>query len=135
MDYEDHLDRAIAESPDVEATGDRFSVPDPTVRQEGKMTVYENFDDTVDVLNRDPAHLMKFLQDELGTSGHIDESGRARLTGSFRETRVADALDEYVERFVTCDECGSPDTHLQERQGTTVLKCDACGALSSVGKS
>ncbi|WP_267639783.1 translation initiation factor IF-2 subunit beta [Haloarchaeobius amylolyticus] len=134
MDYEDHLDRAIEESADVEASGDRFSVPDPEVRQEGKMTVYENFDGTVDVLNRDANHVMKFLQNELGTSGHIDESGRARLTGSFRQSRVADALDAYVEGYVTCSECGSPDTHLQERQGTTVLKCDACGALSSVSQ-
>ncbi|WP_435364072.1 translation initiation factor IF-2 subunit beta [Haloarchaeobius sp. DYHT-AS-18] len=134
MGYEDHLDRAIEESSDVESTGDRFEVPDPTVRQEGKMSVYENFADTVDVLNRDAGHVMKFLQNELGTSGHIDESGRARLTGSFKESRVADALDAYVAGYVTCGECGSPDTHLQERQGTTVLKCDACGALSSVNQ-
>jgi translation initiation factor 2 subunit 2 len=75
---------------------------------------------------------MKFLQDELGTSGHIDEKGRARLTGSFKRDRFATALDSYVEGFVYCPECTAPDTRFVEEQGTTVLKCDACGALSAI---
>jgi translation initiation factor 2 subunit 2 len=132
MDYEDQLDRAMEETPEFSSAGERFSVPDAEVRQEGKMTVYENFRATTDTLNREPSHVMKFFQDELGTSGHIDERGRARLKGEFRQDRVADALAEYVDSFVRCTECSSPDTRLVTEQGTTVLKCDACGALSAV---
>jgi translation initiation factor 2 subunit 2 len=132
MDYEDQLDRALEDTPDIEDGADRFTVPDPDVRPEGNVTVYENFQETVDKLDRDPQHVLKFIQSELGTSARIDESGRARLTGDFKQRRVADALDAYVEAFVRCSECGLPDTRIVEEKGATVLKCDACGALSSV---
>jgi len=130
MDYEDQLDRAMEHTPDIEGSTDRFDVPDPEVRQEGNVTVYENFQSTTTRLGREDDHVMKFLQSELGTSGHIDESGRARLTGEFDDRRVQEALDEYVEEFVICSECGLPDTKFEREQGALLLRCEACGALS-----
>jgi len=131
MDYDDMLDRAIEDTPDIESGSERFDVPDPDVRQEGNMTVYENFQATVRRLDRDEEHVMKFLQDELGTSGHIDESGRARLTGEFGERRIREAIDAYTEEFVICSECGLPDTRLIREQGAVLLRCEACGARSA----
>jgi translation initiation factor 2 subunit 2 len=133
MDYDEQLERAISETPTIEETGNRFEVPDPEVRVEGKATVYENFQETVDVLGRDENHVMKFLQNELGTSASIDERGRARFTGDFKQSRVADAIDEYTEGYVVCSECGLPDTRLVDQQGATVIRCDACGAVSATG--
>jgi translation initiation factor 2 subunit 2 len=130
MDYDEQLDRALSETPDIEGSGDRFDVPEPEVRQEGNATVYENFQDTTKRLDRRDDHVVKFLQSELGTSGHIDESGRARLTGEFSQRRVQEALDEYVDEFVLCSECGLPDTKLEREQGALILRCEACGAIS-----
>jgi len=76
---------------------------------------------------------MKFLQNELGTSATIDEAGRLRLTGDFRESRVDEAIQSYAEAYVICPECGLPDTNLTTEQGAQVIKCDACGALSPTG--
>jgi len=131
MDYDDQLDRAMEQTPDIEGSSDRFDVPEPEIRQEGNVTVYENFQDTTSRLGREDDHVVKFLQNELGTSGHIDESGRARLTGEFRQSRIQDALDEYVDEFVLCSECGLPDTKLERERGALVLRCEACGAISS----
>ena len=131
MDYDDMLDRAIEDTPDIESESHRFDVPDPDVRQEGNMTVYENFQATVRRLDREAEHVMKFLQDELGTSGHIDESGRARLTGEFGERRIHGAIEAYTEEFVLCSECGLPDTRLVREQGAVLLRCEACGARSA----
>jgi len=131
MDYDEQLDRALSETPDIEGGGDRFDVPDPEVRQEGNVTVYENFQTTVDALGREDDHVLKFLRDEVGTSGHIDESGRARLTGSFDARRVSEALEAYTEEYVRCSECGLPDTRLEVEQGVTILRCEACGARSA----
>lgn len=106
MDYEEQLDRAMDEKPDVTGSETRFEVPDPNVRKEGNVTVYENFQATLDALSRTQDHVLKFLQNEVGTSASIDESGRARLTGEFGQRRVSDTLDAYVETYVTCPECG-----------------------------
>lgn len=133
MDYDDMLDQAIDETPEIDGSSERFELPDPELRQEGKATVFENFQAVCDRLSRDEDHVMKFLQDEVGTSGHIDERGRARLTGEFRERRLADAIDAYAAAYVFCPECGLPDTKLKTEQGTTVLRCEACGAQSPTG--
>ena len=132
MDYEDQLERALERSPDIADAGERFEVPDPEVRAEGNSTVWENFGAVHDRLAREPDHLMRFLQSALGTSAAIDDRGRARFTGAFKQRRIADAVESYVEDFVTCSECQSPDTNLVDERGTTVLKCDACGAISSI---
>lgn len=131
MDYDEMLDRGLSESPDIEGSSERFEVPDADIRQEGKVTVFENFQQVCDSLGRDDDHLMGYLQDELGTSGHIDESGRARLTGDFNDDRIEDALSTYADEFVLCSECGLPDTRLDREQGALVLRCEACGARSA----
>lgn len=134
MDYDEQLDRAMESTPDIEGSSDRFEVPDPDVRQEGNVTVYENFQATTKRLDRDEDHVMKFLQGELGTSGHIDESGRARLTGSFGADRISDAIDAYTESYVLCPECGLPDTKFVREQGALLMQCEACGARSPTGE-
>lgn len=134
MDYDDQLDRALEETPDIQDEQTRLEVPDPEVRTEGHATVFENFQDVVDQVGRDQDHLLQFLQSEFGTSAGIDESGRARLTGDFRQDRIAEAIDTYVEAYVICSECGLPDTKLDDEQGATVIRCEACGAVSPAGE-
>ncbi|WP_423998736.1 translation initiation factor IF-2 subunit beta [Haloarcula salina] len=134
MEYDEMLDRAIEETPEIDGTSERFEVPDPEVRQEGNATVYENFQATCSRLGREDDHVMKFLQNDLGTSGHIDESGRARLTGEFGADRIAAAVDEYVDEYVICSECGLPDTKLEREQGALLLRCEACGARSATSE-
>ena len=130
MDYDDMLDRGLEETPDIQGSSERFSLPEPEVRQEGHATVFENFQSVCSYLDRDEDHLLKFLQDELGTSAHIDESGRGRFTGDFSQRRIRDAIETYSNRYVICSECGLPDTRIEREQGAELLQCTACGARS-----
>ncbi|MFC7227118.1 translation initiation factor IF-2 subunit beta [Salinirubellus salinus] len=133
MDYDDSLERAMENTPDVAGSGERFQLPDPDVRQEGNVTVFENFPAVVDRLDRDRDHVMRYVQTELGTSASIDDRGRLRLTGEFRAARLGTALQEYAEAYVLCPECGLPDTTLEKEHGTEVRQCSACGARSATG--
>jgi translation initiation factor 2 subunit 2 len=132
-EYEEALDRALEQAPEIEGDGDRLDLPTPTVRQEGNATVYENFQTTIDRLGRREELVLKFLQNELGTSAHIDERGRARFTGSFTADRIENAIEAFANANVRCPECGLPDTRLVDEQGTQMLRCEACGALSPTG--
>jgi len=134
MDYKDRLDRALAETPDIEEGASRFQLPDPEVRQEGNVTVFENFRTTVDRFDREADHVMRHLQNEVGTSATIDERGRLRLTGEFRAERVRGALESYADAYVLCPECGLPDTRLEREHGAYVRQCSACGARSATGE-
>ncbi len=133
MEYDDGLDRALESTPDTEESSTRFSLPDPDIRQEGSAMIYENFRTTVEALDREGTHVMRHLQTELGTSATIDERGRLRLTGAFRAERVRDAMEEYVEGYVLCPECGLPDTRIETERGVEILRCTACGARSPTG--
>jgi translation initiation factor 2 subunit 2 len=132
-DYEEQLEEALSVTPDIQDGEARFTIPDPDVRQEGNTTVYENFQTTVDRLDREPELVLKFLQNELGTSAHIDERGRARLTGAFTPDRIGDAIEAFADAYVLCPECGLPDTRLETEQGAETIRCTACGAISPAG--
>ncbi len=132
-DYEEQLEDALSATPDIQGNDTRFSIPDPDVRQEGNATVYENFQSTIDRLDREGSQVLKFLQNDLGTSAHIDERGRARLTGAFTTRRIGDAIEAFADAYVLCPECGLPDTRLETEQGTETIRCTACGALSPAG--
>jgi translation initiation factor 2 subunit beta (aeIF-2b) len=83
MDYDEQLNRALAETPDVAEEGHRFELPTPDIHIEGNRTVWENFETTCDRLARKPNHIVRYLQSELGTSALIDDKGRARAWARF----------------------------------------------------
>ncbi|WP_313695676.1 translation initiation factor IF-2 subunit beta [Halorarum halobium] len=132
MVYDDMLDRAVEESPDAEGTDSRFDVPEPVVRVDGSVTVVDNLGEIADTLDRDPGHVLQFLQSAVGTAGSVDDRGRGRLTGEFKRGRISTALREYADTYVVCPDCGLPDTDLLTEGDATRLKCAACGAVTTV---
>ncbi len=132
-DYEALLDQALAQIPDIVTEKSRFVVPSPRVFVEGRTTILDNFGEISDVLNRDVDHFLKFLLQELGTAGKI-EGGRAIFQGKFSPDAVKSQIDDYVEEYVICSECGMPDTHLIKSERILMLRCDACGGHRPVKK-
>lgn len=131
--YEKLLDRALADLPEMDTTGERFVVPEPRMLQEGKTTILDNFSNIADVFNRDPDHVMKYLTRELGTAGKID-GGRAIFQGRFTRDMLKSNIDAYMEEYVICSECGRPDTQLVKVDRVLVLRCAACGGHRPVKK-
>ena len=135
MDYDTALDRAYDELPEQAGEGgDRLSVPDPAGETDGAFTRLTNIGAIADALDRDPEHLHRALQRTFGTSGQFDGE-RARYNGSFDVSDFDAALDGYIAEFVTCTECGLPDTVLQREDGIEMLRCQACGAFRPVEKN
>src|SRR5659263_203453 len=100
---------------------------------EGKTTVLENFAVIVDKLNRESSHIFKFLLRELGTAGKIDGS-RAIFQRRITSGMISELINAYVKEYVTCSECGRPDTHLLKTERVLTLRCDACGAHRPITK-
>jgi translation initiation factor 2 subunit 2 len=132
-DYEALLDRALEKLPDKETTDVRFVIPEPKIFVEGKTTVLDNFNNIINVLNRDADHLMKYLTRELGTAGKL-EGGRAVFQGRFTKEMMKSNIKAYVDEYVICSECNRPDTELVKQGRVMVLKCAACGAHRPVKK-
>ncbi|WP_435068969.1 translation initiation factor IF-2 subunit beta [Haloplanus sp. C73] len=134
MNYDSALDRAYDTLPErTREAGDRLQVPDPAGETDGAFTRLTNLGDIAEALDRDPEHLHRSIQRELGTNGQFD-GDRARYNGSFTVDDFDAALDAYVTEYVTCSECGLPDTNLVREDGVDMLRCTACGAFRPVQK-
>jgi translation initiation factor 2 subunit 2 len=135
MEYATALDRAYDVLPETPREGgDRLQVPDPEGQTDGAFTRLTNLEAIAKALGREADHLHRSVQRDLGTSGQFDGS-TARYSGSFDIADFQAAIDAYVTEFVTCSECGLPDTRLVTEDGVDMLRCEACGAFRPVAKS
>lgn len=126
-DYSALLARARSDLPEELNHEGRWTVPEPEILHEGRTTILRNWKEITDTLRRDPQHVISYLLRELGTAGDA-EADRAIFNGKIGERALKDKLNAYIDTFVRCDECQSPDTHLDKDGRTQLLKCDACGA-------
>jgi len=124
--YQKLLQRARKDLPTPASDGERFHVPPAEVIYEGKTTIVRNFGEILDKINRASDHTVPILLREMGTAGNYD-GGRLILQARVSETVIGERIQKYVDTYVTCGECGRPDTHLVKEERTTVVKCDACG--------
>lgn len=125
-DYHALLQRARERLPDNISKASRFELPEIDVLYEGKTTVWRNFGDVADVIRREHLAFFQYMIRELGTAGTMD-GRRAMFKGRVVKKNIEDKLDSFLNAYVYCQECHSPDTKLVRTGRTMVLRCEACG--------
>jgi translation initiation factor 2 subunit 2 len=131
MDYESLLNKAYEKLPKIENHVDRFKIPVAETIVQGNQTIIKNFSDIAEILRREPSHILKFLTKELATPTGLDGK-RAILQAKIPQKMIQQKLETYVVDYVFCRECKRPDTKLIKEDRIVFLKCEACGAKSSV---
>ncbi|HUR63643.1 MAG TPA: translation initiation factor IF-2 subunit beta [Candidatus Thermoplasmatota archaeon] len=134
MDQNDYLallKKARSTLPENVGNKDRWALPRPEVIPEGRMTLLRNFKEMLTATRRDQDHMAKFLLSQIGTAGSVD-GDRLVFTGKVPESKMRAVLEDYVETYVRCVECGAPDTHLEKDGRVTILRCEACGAHTPI---
>lgn len=107
----------------------------PQILREGtKKTVFVNFMDLCKTMHRQPEHVMTFLLAELGTSGSLDGQHRLVVKGRFVPKNFEGLLRKYVNEYVICNGCKSPDTIMIRENRLSFLKCEKCGSERSVAQ-
>jgi len=129
--YEELLDRAYKQLPEVSEETQRFEIPTIKGSMQGNKTVITNLPQIASQLRRDFDHLLKFLLRELATTADV-KPGEVIFVGKFRSEFLNQKIEKYFKEFVGCHQCGKPDTNLIKAQGVTFLRCEACGARASV---
>ncbi|MHA2251096.1 MAG: translation initiation factor IF-2 subunit beta [Candidatus Kariarchaeaceae archaeon] len=129
--YDKILKRAKDQLPEHTKDDARFIIPNVDSQIEGNRTFFRNFKDIISILSRPENHFLKFLTNELGTSGNV-EGNRAIFQGKHPRSQITRLLDRYVGDFVLCPECAKPDTKFIVQGRVTMLTCEACGALTGV---
>ena len=131
FDYEALLDRARDKIPDNISSRSRWKLPEPQILIEGSNTIFRNFNEVVSMMDRDDNHVYQYILNDLGTSGSRD-GPRARFKGRIPPKRIKKTIVNYVNSYIICSQCSSPDTNSVKEERTTLLKCQACGATRPV---
>ncbi|MCX6742089.1 MAG: translation initiation factor IF-2 subunit beta [Candidatus Pacearchaeota archaeon] len=129
-DYETLLDRAYSKIKKVEVT-ERFEIPKVDSAVEGSKTLVSNLLQIASFLRRDINHFTKFLSKELATQ-IIIRGDQAVFNRRLLPSQINEKIAAYVKEFVTCPQCGKPDTELIKDKVFLFLRCLACGAKHSV---
>ncbi|XP_019168466.1 PREDICTED: eukaryotic translation initiation factor 2 subunit beta-like isoform X3 [Ipomoea nil] len=124
-------------NPELAGNRRRIVLSPPQVLREGtKKTVFVNFMDHCKTMHRQPEHVMAFLSAEMGTEMRTSESadGQQRLVvkGRFAPKNFEGILRRYVNEYVICNGCKSPDTILSKENRLFFLRCEKCGSGRSV---
>ncbi|MCL4306729.1 MAG: translation initiation factor IF-2 subunit beta [Candidatus Thermoplasmatota archaeon] len=127
QDYEKLLKKAENVLSKSNMNQQRLQIPDPDVIQEGKATIIRNFIDIADMMNRDPKHIAKFLMTEFGIGVTISGK-RLIINRKISADQISSKIKQYMDSYLFCYECHSPDTEIQKIGRTYVLACKACGA-------
>ena len=114
-----------------EATDSRFELPPVDVMWEGQKTYLRNFLEYSKIMRRDPAKLLQYLSKEFAVPAE-----RIGDTAMFIGKRDPDdftrLLKIYVNDYIRCLTCQSPDTRIEKEKRIHFLICEACGAKSTI---
>lgn len=135
--YEELLGRVfnILRENNPELAGDRRRTvmrPPQVLREGTKKTVFANFMDLCKTMHRQADHVMAFLLAEMGTSGSLDGQQRLVVKGRFAPKNFEGILRRYINEYVICLGCKSPDTILSKENRLFFLRCEKCGSGRSV---
>lgn len=130
--YEELLDKAYAELPEVLYKKERFEVPEVSGKLIKSRTVISNFNDIAKHLSRDLEHFSKFMLKDLGVRGEMDNRNQLVLHSRFQPAALNKAVNKYFKQYVECGHCNSPDTVFTTNG--TILKCNACGHQGNISK-
>ena len=132
-DYDKLLDRARSQVPEdaFKKSGERFQVPDVQLMLQGNRSIWQNFQEIINILNRPGKEVLKFVSQQLGTAGNI-EGSNALFNGKFNQEQVDEVLNRYIDSYVICPVCTRPDTEITKDTGAYYLQCSACGARTSI---
>uniref|UniRef100_A0A0E0EG89 Eukaryotic translation initiation factor 2 subunit beta n=1 Tax=Oryza meridionalis TaxID=40149 RepID=A0A0E0EG89_9ORYZ len=120
-------------NPDLAGDRRRTVMRPPQILREGtKKTVFVNFMDLCKTMHRQPEHVMMFLLAEMGTSGSLDGQQRLVIKGRFAPKNFEAILRRYINEYVICNGCKSPDTILSKENRLFFLRCEQCGSSRSV---
>ena len=112
-------------------TDSRFEIPVVDVMWEGQRTFFRNFAEYPKILRRDPNKLLQYLSKEFAVPAEkIGDS--AVFVGKRDPDDFTRLLKIYINDYINCTTCKSPDTKIVKEKRISFLICEACGAKSTI---
>lgn len=113
----------------------KVNIPVPIVNRVGtSRSVWVNFSDVCNSLNRPIDHLFQFILVELGCEGSIGGENQFLLKNKYNNKHIESLLKKYVHDYVQCTNCKSTKTTLKKDNSTRmqVMVCSICKSEKTV---
>jgi len=105
-------------------------------RGNGIRTVIINMNDIAKSLKRPADYPTKWFGCELGAMSKYDpKTGRATINGNHSQQQLIQLLEEFIQKYVLCPNCGLPETDLFVKKDDIKQDCKACGYNKSMDMS
>ena len=106
----------------------KLQVPVPKVSRQNRQTIWANFEQTCQVLQRSKEHVQKVILSELSTSGSLDAHNQLRIQGRFREGQIQNLVSKYILEYVKCRICKQCDTQIVRDADSRLdfIVCNKC---------
>ena len=127
MNYKEMLKRCRDSIPVKGIQKERLEIPAPIIISTKKNLTIKNFRDISDIVNRDAKSFARFLFRTLAVPGYINNKELV-LQGRVNPALVRSRINEYMKKYVYCEECGKADTVMIKDGKNFIIKCEACGA-------
>lgn len=128
------LEEAYSKIPEtgVREMASRFRIPQVRLFYQGKSkTIFVNFKEIAEYLNRDSEVIRKFLARELATPA-TPSNERLILHTRVDPQTLQNTVEFFIKKYVRCPVCGGYDTRLLKKERALIIKCEICGAESPV---
>jgi translation initiation factor 5 len=115
----------------------RYRMPRLLIKVEGKntgtKTVLTNITQVSRALQRETEEIIKFFCYNLGVkTSFAKDPDRAIMSGTHSAKELQNRLKVYIEHFIVCSCCRSPDTNYSFKGSTLSLNCLSCGSMETI---
>lgn len=105
----------------------------PKIYPDGtKRTIWANFGEICDIMNRSMQHVSDFISKELQTPISINSKNALAIKGRYKPFDIETIIKKYIRDYVKCSVCKSPDTHFEKELRLTFVVCKKCKSKKSV---
>ena len=109
----------------------RFEIPPVDIMWEGQRTFFRNFAEFPKIMRRDSTKLLQYLSKEFAVPAErIGDT--AMFIGKRDPEDFTRLLKIYINDYIECPTCKSPDTRIEKEKRISFLICEACGAKSTI---
>src|SRR3989338_47980 len=109
----------------------KFKLPNIVI-QGPRRTLFTNFVEWCNHINRLPQSVCNFISSELSCVCYIAPENWLLIAGSFRQNQMESLLKKYIRQLVLCSQCCSPNTSIIKTNKFHVIKCHSCSSEKTI---
>ena len=111
----------------IEGNREKATLPSAKSGYTGpKKTLWANFTNICETINRTPDHFIKFIENELQITATLNSEGGLTLRGRFTPNKIESIYRKYILNYVQCKSCKRLTTVIEKDGRIIFLKCTSC---------